>query len=830
MRTFTVIPVAAAVAAILGARPANAQTVVPSNPTAPYVVLQQGANAPAAPEGTHGQGGGAPGSDINLVFPSDFNIDGTAASGVVQIASNGGDGGAGGTAADQQTGNGGNGGNGANSTNVTATFPDSRVTQIIINGTGPALLVSTTGGGGGGGGAAGTYGYGGTSGTGGTAGDITVNFGTSQTNVPATIDSKGSAPGIVLSSLGGSTGDAGWGTRAGLQSIRGPSAGAAGSGGAISATINASVLGGITAVSQGGSGGAGGQAISAWNAYGGNGGAGGAGGDITLNLAGGNVATTGAATFGTGATTQLDSYSNPQLPVTVTTSLVTAAISALSQGGLGGKGGDADGGFGFASDAGSGGAAGAGGQVNLSVTSTGSRDPVIATKGYGAVGIAALSVGGTGGDGAEASSMFRSTGGNGAAGGNADIVSVLLGDAGTGHQLITTSGAMSDAVVALSVGGGGGYGGDVQGGSIGYSATLGGHGANGGNGGQVQFLNGGYWDLPTDGGTPSLLPGYVISTTGNESRGLSAMSVGGGGGRGGSALSATLGLVALGIGGYGGQGGDGGPVTAQNYGIIQTTGKHSTGMDAQSIGGGGGTGGAATSLAANLQFTASVAVGGTGGSGGVGGAVEADNLQQILTLGSDSYGIRAQSIGGGGGDGGATVAAALQSAASSEIPSISLAVSLGGNGGKGGESGPVETFNSGLLGTSGAGSSGIFAQSIGGGGGTGGDSSALQTAYDTASINVSTAIGGKGSSGGVGGAVTTYNSGLLFTLGDDAAGIKAHHQPGDDRRYGGPCQVQQAFQMGARLLQCEGEGARCCQLSQGHGWSLAALKKRVHLQ
>ena len=243
-------------------------------------MLQQGANAPAAPEGTHGQDGGAPGSDINLLFPSDFSVDGAALSGVVQIVSNGGNGGAGGTAADQQTGNGGNGGNGANSTNITASFADSRVTQLIINGTGPALLVSTTGGSGGAGGAAGTYGYGGTSGTGGTAGDITVNFGTSQTNVPATIDSKSGAPGIVLSSLGGSTGDAGWGTRAGLQSITGPSAGAAGSGGAISATINASVLGGITALSQGGSGGAGGQAISAWNAHGGNGGAGGAGGDI----------------------------------------------------------------------------------------------------------------------------------------------------------------------------------------------------------------------------------------------------------------------------------------------------------------------------------------------------------------------------------------------------------------------------------------------------------------------------------------------------------------------------------------------------------------------
>ena len=117
--------------------------------------------------------------------------------------------------------------------------------------------------------------------------------------------------------------------------------------------------------------------------------------------------------------------------------------------------------------------------------------------------------------GAQSSSLFRSTGGNGAPGGNGGIVTVLLGQPGAGYQLATTCGADSDALLGLSVGGGGGYGGDVSGGSIGFGATLGGHGANGGDGGQV-IVDNGYWYLPMDGSAPYLIPGYVISTTGED--------------------------------------------------------------------------------------------------------------------------------------------------------------------------------------------------------------------------------------------------------------------------------------------------------------------------
>ena len=100
---------------------------------------------------------------------------------------------------------------------------------------------------------------------------------------------------------------------------------------------------------------------------------------------------------------------------------------------LGGAGGDASG---FASShAGTGGAAGAAGDVNVSFASTN-----IYTYGYGAPGIATLSVGGAGGDGAQASSLFSSTGGSGAPGGNAGIVSFNIGQTGTIWQQIATTG------------------------------------------------------------------------------------------------------------------------------------------------------------------------------------------------------------------------------------------------------------------------------------------------------------------------------------------------------------------------------------------------------
>ncbi len=778
LRATTALTSAAALAALAMTLPARAQTTVaPSNPPTPYVLQQTGPNGNPGTDGsssggpTTGQDGGAPSNSINLTVPGNFQANGSSSSPTVQLSNTGGNGGNGGSGANLENSHGADGGNGASSSTIGATFdqaasnPKQPIT--ITNTAGPALSITTLGGNGGTGGISGDYGQAGIGGTGGNAGEIDVNFNAPAANpIPATITGgTTTVPAMSLLSVGGNAGDAGSGSRS-VGDESGPTGQNGGNGGTINATINADVRYGINAVSQGGNAGAGGQAISdIGSATGGNGGLGGNGGDLNLTLTGGEVRAIGAAGAATGPQTLLDLYGDPSKTTSVATSLITSAVSALSLGGLGGAGGDASGLI--SGHAGAGGAAGAGGDVTISIGST-----TVQTSNYGAIGIAAISVGGAGGDGAQSSSLFRSTGGTGAPGGTGGIVQIFLGQPGAGYQLASTSGADADALVGLSVGGGGGYGGDVSGGSVGFGATLGGHGANGGDGGQV-IVNNGYWSSPTDGGAPYLMPGYVISTTGKDSRGIVAESVGGGGGRGGSAFSATAGFVSLAIGGVGGQGGDGGLVQAQNLGIIQTSGVHSVGMDVMSVGGGGGEGGAAVSIAANSQFTAAVAVGGSGGTGGVGGAVQAYNLDQILTFGSDAYGVRAQSIGGGGGEGGAAVALALQPISTQEIPSISLSVALGGSGGDGGSGAPVEVLSSGLVGTSGNGAAGVLAQSIGGGGGTGGDSSALQTAYNAASINVAVSIGGTGGKGGDGDAVTVYNSGLLYTLGAMAPGVKA---------------------------------------------------------
>jgi hypothetical protein len=83
----------------------------------------------------------------------------------------------------------------------------------------------------------------------------------------------------------------------------------------------------------------------------------------------------------------------------------------------------------------------------------------------------------------------------------------------------------------------------------------------------------------------------------------------------------------------------GGVVTVSNTGTLSTSGADSQGILAQSIGGGGGNGGTS---GGTFSF------GGTGGGGGTGGNVTVSNGGSI-TLGVNSVGIQAQSVGGGGG-------------------------------------------------------------------------------------------------------------------------------------------------------------------------------------
>ena len=299
---------------------------------------------------------------------------------------------------------------------------------------------------------------------------------------------------------------------------------------------------------------------------------------------------------------------------TITTSgTLSAGIVALSAGGAGIV--TTSSGFSYAGNVGPTIEANADG---VTVTNTGS----IGTSGDAAHGIIAASIGGGGGilalAGPGQSDILGSatTGGTGPSNGS----SVTVNNSGT----ITTSGTIALGIVAQSIGGGGGNA--TGAGLVGGADSS---GSGGGNGGTVDVN----------------LTGGLVSTTGGGAIGVLAQSIGGGGGNGANDTG-----VFVAVGGDGGNGGNGGPVNvAVSGGTLNTSGDFAAGILAQSVGGGGGNGGSGTSYGALV----SAALGGTAGSGGVGGTVSIGNSQGVTTTGSHSYGVVAQSVGGGGGNGGA---------------------------------------------------------------------------------------------------------------------------------------------------------------------------------
>ena len=367
---------------------------------------------------------------------------------------------------------------------------------------------------------------------------------------------------------------------------------------------------------------------------------------------------------------------------TVTSGL--EGIHVASIGGDGGQGGDSYGNI----DAYPGGDAGAGGTVNLTANST------ISTTGNKAHGIFAQSASGKAGAGG--SGYIWSGGGSGGSASAGGTVNV------TNHGAISTQGNNAYGIFGQSIGGYGGSGG----GSWGIVGT-GGSSRVGGNGGTVNITHTG-----------------AIYTTGLASHGIFAQSVGGQGGDGGS------GGGIVGLGGSGSAGGSGGAVnvTTTSGSHIETSGRGSHGVLAQSIGGGGGNGGVGGGI---------VGLGASGSVGGGSGAVSVSHGGTIWTHGEGANGILAQSIGGGGGNAG--VGAGL--------------VGIGGSSSTGahGNTVSVTTGAGSYITTEGNASHGILAQSIGGGGGSGGTGAGA------------VAIGGTGSGGGNGRAVTVSNGGNIST-------------------------------------------------------------------
>lgn len=729
-------------------------------------------------------------------------------------------------------GNSGNGGSGG----IVNVFNTGSVTTYGSN----ATAVSAQSIGGGGGVAGGSYDFavfasvslGGTGGGGGDGGAVTVQNGGGSiaTNGPGSsgiyANSTGGGGGNGGSSVGAALGlplEATGGAGYSFSYSSGGTGGSGGNGGSVTVTNSSTITTvdadsiGILAQSVGGGGGTGGSATSISLSIGAPSANPSAAFGVALGGSGGDG--------GTGGTVLLTNYA----PVSTGADQSTA-LYAQSVGGGGGNGGNATAVTATITSSqsasvsvtvgGSGGSGGDGGAVTVTNQGT------LSTIGAFSDGLFAHSVGGGGGTGGvgaaysvsgviptgQSSSVDVGVGGSGGSGGGGGGVSV------TNSAAITTNGVSSRGLFAQSIGGGGGNGGGGQTTGIttqvSVTVGVGGSGGTGGSGNTVTVTN---------------QTGGNITTSGDGGVGILAQSVGGGGGTGGAAsagsslpsgatisnlvkilgntfkglgkavggstptFNASLGVN---VGGSGGASGNGNIVSVTNAATIKTYGDTSTGIVAQSIGGGGGTAGAASgsggSLANGLSF-----IGGRGGASGNGAAVTVTNSGAISTGGDYALGILAQSVGGGGGVGG--------TAGDSTVgPYGELSYVAGGSGGSSGSGDVVTLTNTGNVTTTGSHAHGLVGQSVGGGGGAfftnfqtfnadgmtvpsgdqplyanpgtpnaTGTGAGGATGGTGASGNLTYNMGGSGSSGGNGGTVNLTNGATITTSGADSYGIFA---------------------------------------------------------
>ncbi len=725
---------------------------------------------------------------------------------------------------------GGRGGGASNGGNVTVNNHGSIETFGLGS---HAIFAQSVGGGGGNGGFAGsvamTVGSGGSVGVavggggsgGGNSGVVNVNTFDALQSIITHADG---ADGIHAQSVGGGGGDGGFAmsgafgfggeTNVNVAVAIGGGGGAGGEGNEVNVTNRQSITtfgqnsNGIMAQSIGGGGGNGGMAVSgtlglsetAGNVgvtVGGGGGTGNFARKVTVNNFG-SITTNGTESFGILGQSIGGSGGNGGLALTaqLTGATKTSATVGVSVGGGGGNGNSA-------------------GIVDI----TNNLGSSITTTGFGSHGIVGQSIGGGGGNGgmaivgqvgvafgseAQATKTLNvgvTVGGAGGTGGFGNTVDV------DNDSSIEVMGDAASGIVAQSIGGGGGNGGGALNAigmltdstnddsrSVVATVSIGGGGGNGNHGGAVIVDNTG-----------------SITTRGVSGYGVFAQSVGGGGGIGGRANTFSLVVtdgctlpalcdapasaknnfqLGVTIGGNGGGASNGGNVTVNNSGEIETFGDVSDGIYAQSVGGGGGAGGngilgsgeilpvpvelaaipvGSVSFYKNLQAV----VGGSAGSSGNGGIVEVNNDKNIITRGSNSNGIFAQSIGGGGGVGGKAAIGATGT------------LGLGGEGGSAGNGGnvTVNQFGGATIETFGVASNGIFAQSVGGGGGIAGNvDRALAADIDTPipgvtipglNVGIGLALGRSGGNGGNGGVVDVDVDGEIITHGDNAAGIFA---------------------------------------------------------
>lgn len=617
---------------------------------------------------------------------------------------------------------------------------------------------------------------------------------------------------VVAQSLGGSGGIGGINISGGLslggQLVTG--IGGFGGGGGLASRVNADVTAnlfasgffsrGFLAQSVGGGGGYGGINIaggirgntagedpSLVFGLGGEGGAGNRSGDVVARQVG-QVQVEGVHTAGVVAQSIAGGGGTGALNVTTNFSAVNSGPNTNTSGyavaiGIGGDGG-------AGADAGSVQLRSEGNIIVNGQFRTGAlpgEDTLEATAYTGfSNGVLAQSVGGGGGmAGVNITSalapfsnpMAIGLGGSGGSGGNAGSVTIFRGDvtAAASSQLVRTFGGYSTAMVAQSVGGGGGQAGvnistalsNVNGNTEDTVAALiavGGDGGGSGSGAAVTVNHNG--NLVTDG---------------DASGGLLAQSVGGGGGNANFNIGAGAFYQAtafnMSVGGAPTAGGRASTVTVHNVGNIVTTGHDANGITAQSVGGGGGN--TMLSMAAGVaaRHSLNLNIGRRGGAGGISGDVAVTANGIIDTRGDRSSGIVAQSLAGGGGISsttsvGATVATgSTQAAGGDNSDYYSANIAVGIEGGTGAAAGNVEVESTGTITTRGSQSHGIHGQSVGGGGGIGG--SAFNMVFRQ-SLSATVGVGGAGGSGATARSVRVNSASEITTLGDRSVGILAH--------------------------------------------------------
>jgi hypothetical protein len=551
---------------------------------------------------------------------------------------------------------------------------------------------------------------------------------------------------IEALSVGGGGGSGGWSAGAGVSLGNstsftvGGNGGSGGSSGAVNVTnsgllsVNGTGGAGILALSIGGGGGNGGSSASADVALsgaftatvGGSGGGGATAGSV-------NVTNTGKILTG------LNFTNDPAA------ALGAQGIVAMSIGGGGGRGGiavtgDITGSGSLSGTVGGGsGSGGTGGAVavtnqNQIVTLGDFSNGIIGISAGGRGGLGGIAIGGSLSTGNAMNDTVGSNGGNGGDGGSASV---------TNNSLITTGGFRAHGVTAQSMGGHGGMGGIALGATLSQpsnassTVSLGGSGGHGGSGGEATATNN---------------YGASISSTGPFSAGLIAQSLGGDGGIGGIGIGIATSIISpsVTLGGSGGDGADAGNATATSNGSISTSGLNSIGMLAQSIGGNGGLSGVTIAgLSSDRAGQFDSYLGSSGGSGADGGSATSNEGGTLTTSGALSTGVAVESIGGGGGRTGAVVA--MSAGDSSNLASGGILASLGASNGSGGDGGAANLTQNGNVTTSGIQSDALYAGSIGGGGGSAGFS-IQNMSYGTKTINFS--VGGQGGADGDGGTVS----------------------------------------------------------------------------